>query len=424
MKRTYTALLAMLLTAILLLGCVKGEQGGKNTETENAAQTTANPEEKPDETTDPDVVASADGETVSMSEYRVVFDAMCAQYLQYGTQPSDEELNTIRENAATQLLLQKIYIKEGKALGIELTEEEVNACAKTAQSHLDSVEKKFRRNLEQNGAVDEKALAEQVASYYKNLGIDKDAYFNMIEESEEAALYVQKIGEYYWDADTPDEETLIRFYCESVGASVYTENADGTKTMQYIPGQFWDCMKKYREGKYETPMLYLPEGFIYIDYVVLHAKTREEARELVRQFRDGERTFDELLASEENMDPYRETLPGPYPIAENDHAQLFTPQEVYYRAAALEVGQTDTFIAQDVTDEDGNTVVAVYVVRRAVGNMCMEGDFGVIDIDYFPKARASAEYNYRQSKMAERQDGWLSDVRYADSLYAYKGPLG
>ena len=55
-----------------------------------------------------------------------------------------------------------------------------------------------------------------------------------------------------------------------------------------------------------------------------------------------------------------------------------------------------------------------YLFRRANGNMCIDGEHGVIKIDFYPDIRKNYEDKYRY-------DQWFADVKYEDALYTYKG---
>lgn len=416
MKNKYTSLIALfltlLLTAGLFTGCLKrsGQQDAGEKESENGA----NAGQSADSTS---VAASADGVSISTAEFQITYRRLLPYYLQAyranGIEPDETILKAIREGAAKEALLQKIFIKEADALGVALTDEERTACAQRANEQVDEIVSQYRDYLEERGEYEEAAFETKLAAYFEDLGMPQDELRRFMQEGEESDLFREKLMEYYREEDTPDEETLVRYHRESVERSMYGEDGEAT----YVAGQFWNYLKQYRDGHY-SPLLYVPDGFFYIDYIELHAATKEEAEETVRKVIEGEIAFDELLNSEENADPYRDTLKGPYPISEQDHAQLFTPQAVYTRAAALEIGQIDAYVSQAVTDEDGNTTVAVYLFRRAEGNMCVSGDSGVIDIDYFPDTRALAEENYRLDRWYERQDLWLKDVRYEQAVYA------
>ena len=401
-----TLLLCLLLTAVLFTAC--GKQNGAQTEENNGADDAA-------------VAASADGVTVRMDEYRVTYRRLAEYfrqlYLSQGVTVDAETQKTIREGAAREALLQKIYIKEAEALGIGLTESERESCRASAQAQVDAIVEQFKAHRDQDGSGSEADFEVQLGAYFNEIGMQQDAYLTYLQTAEESALYRQKMDEYYYALDTPDEETLMQYYRESVEKSMYTVDENGEKIPTYIPGQFWNYMKMYSEGHY-SPLLYVPEGFIYIDFIEVRAASTAEAEEIARKVKDGEIAFDDLMNSGDNANPFREILPGPYPIGETDHAQLFTPQAVYTRAAALAIGEIDSYVAKAVTDEDGNTTVSVYLFRRAQGNMCIDGEYGVIRMDCFPETRGLAEENYRIDQRYVRQDQWLSDISYAQAIYA------
>lgn len=356
--------------------------------------------------------ASADGVKATVVEYRTMYDMI---FSQYGSLiQSEDQIRNIQEYCAREVLMQKVYEKEAKALGLSLTEEQVEACRKVADNQITSYEQYFTSYLVQNGNYSKTAMDKQLENFYTSLGMSENAYRAFLTQNAAAEYYHQAILNYYKENGSGiDEDALVDYYRKSVEESMTVKNEDGTETTAYINGQFWDYLQSYTKGAY-SPMLYVPEGFIYIDYIEIRKGTTEEVEEVIRKFNDGEITFDELMNSEENQDAFKDKLTAPYPIAENDHGQLFTPQEVYTKAAALKTGEIDSFIAQAVTDEDGNTTVTGYLFRRAEGNMCYEGDHGVIKIDYFDGIRGSAEEQYWLEQ-------WLSDLKFEDAIYAYKG---
>ena len=95
---------------------------------------------------------------------------------------------------------------------------------------------------------------------------------------------------------------------------------------------------------------------------------------------------------------------------------LFTADDAYAAAAALEIGQIGSYIEEQITKDDGTTSVTAYLFRRAEGNICYEGDHGVIDLDYYTGIRTALESDYRM-------DQWFSDLKYEDVIYTYKGVL-
>lgn len=357
---------------------------------------------------------SGDGEKASFIEYRLMYDTVSANYT--SSTLSEEQIRNLQEYCAREVLMQKVYEKEAKALGLSLTEEQIEACRKNADNQIAQVEQYYAESLIESGSYSKTALEKQVESYYQRLGMSKKAYRTFMEESAKADYYRQAIENYYKENGSGIEENvLVDFYRKSVEDSMKTTDENGNETPAYSDGQFWSYMIMYQYG-YSSPMLYVPEGFIYIDYIMIEGASTEEVTQVIVEVSNGDRDFDELMASDENKDPYKLLLKAPYPIAEKDYSGLFSSAEAYNLAASLEIGEIGSFAEQPQTDDDGNTTVTAYLFRRAEGNMCYEGDHGVIDIDYFEGIRESAEEQYRL-------DQWLSDIRFEDSVYAYKGVL-
>lgn len=358
---------------------------------------------------------SADGVKASVSEYRVMFDTASANYT--STSLSEEQIHALQESCARQVVLHKVYAKEAQALGLSLTDEQIEACKKSADEQITSIETYYANSLIQGGNYSKTAVDKQVDSYFQRLGMSKDAYRAFIRQSAEADYYAQAINNYYKENGSDiDEETLQAYYRQESEASMVTKNEDGTETPTYEEGQFWYSLLMYRYGM-ANPMTYVPEGFFYVDFIKLEKPTTLEVNEIIKKVESGELSFDELMDSEENKDDYRSFVPGPYPIGEGDHTQLFTTQAAYEVAAGLEIGEIGSYVLDPVKNDDETETVTAYLFRRAEGKMCVDGDTGLIDIDYFQGVRAYYEEQYR----AER---WLSDIKYEDAIYAYKGALG
>lgn len=356
--------------------------------------------------------ASADGVKISMGEYRLNFDTTMMSY--QTTTFSDKQMKNLQENIARQTLLPRVYAKEAKALGLSLTKEQKEEAAKTAQTQIDAVKESIAKELSQSGNYSKSAVEKQLAAYYQQIGMNENEYYSFVKENAEGNYYWEAIDAYYQEnGDGIDEATLLDYYRKSVEDSMYTENEDGTKKSSYSEGQYWYSMMLYQMG-YSMPMMYVPEGFIYIDYIKLQKGTKKEIEEIINKVNAGEIDFDQLRKSDDNIDTYRDALEGPYPIGENDHAQLFSSQAAYDAAAALAIGEIGSFIEEPVTAEDGSVTVTGYLFRRAEGNMCMDGDSGVIKIDYYPGVREAMLDEYRLQQ-------WISDIRFEDAMYAYKG---
>lgn len=363
--------------------------------------------------------ATADGESVSMAEYRVTYDMIASNY--QTTTLTDAQVKNLQEYAVKEALMQKIYTKEAKALGLTLTDEQKTAAKKSADNQIEAIEQYYAESMAKDGTYSKAAVDKQISAYYQRLGMSKDAYRKFLRESNEAELYRQAIETYYKENGSDiSEEELVDYYRKTVEESMTVTGEDGTKTPAYTDGQYWNSIMLYQVG-YGMPMLYIPEGFIYIDYVLLETETREEAEETVRKIENGETDFDELMQSDDNKDMLRLALKAPYPIAENDHSGLFTNQEIYTKAAELQIGEIGYYIdereATDETENNGNNPVVIYLFRRAEGNMCYDGDHGVIKMEYYDGIRESVEDQMRL-------DRWLGDIKIEDAVYAYKGAIG
>jgi hypothetical protein len=358
--------------------------------------------------------ATADGVRVSMIEYAVTFDTIASD--SQIRSMSDEQLRTLQENAAKQALLIKICEKEAKALGLELSEEDAKACDESAENEIKTLEDSIRKRLIENGSYSQAAYEKQITAQFDAIGMSRSAYYEFARRNAAATKYAKMLQDYYKENGSGiAEEELLAYYRETVEKTMTGETEDGGTKSAYEEGMFWMSLQYFSNGLTLKPMLYVPEGFLYIDFIRLNKSSLLEANELVEKVKSGEIAFDTLMASEENLDPYRTVMRAPYPIAEHDHKALFEQQEIYTAAAELAVGEIGSYVGKAETAEDGTETVPVYLFRRADGaGVCMDGDSGVIDIDYYTGVRQTIEADYRNSV-------WFSDVSFADAIYSYKG---
>ncbi len=367
------------------------------------------------------IAATADGVKASMGEYRMSFDSMqtVQLYKAYGISVGNS-LKNIQEDAAQTALMQKIYIKEGKAMGFTLTKEEQETCKKNAQEYVANTEEQIKNQMITEGSYSKSQFDKQLSSFYKNIGMNRNAYIEYIREGMEAELYGQKIYDRLTAENTLEGDALVAYYRENVEKSMYTEKEDGTKEPAYEEGQFWKKLDAYRTDN-SSPMMYLPEGYTLIDLVKLEGKTAEEAEEIITQVNAGTLNFEELKTSPDNKDAFLEKVEGPYPIWEKDHKELFDSDEMYQQAVSLEKGKLGAFL-QKKTAEDGTETSTVYIFRIADGSIVMDGT-NIINIDWFTGLRESTQNGYLSTKWSELVDKWLADVQYNDAIYTYNGGL-
>ncbi len=362
---------------------------------------------------------SADGQRASVAEYRVMYDSVSMNYTD--TTLDDDQIRSLQEYCANEVIKQKIYEKEAKALGIKLADEQIAACRKSADDHIASVEQYYANNLIQNGSYSKATLDKQLNSYYQSLGMGKDAYRTFLIQNAASEYYREAILQYYQENGSGiDENTLVDYYREKAEATMTTEQEDGTQKSTYSDGDFWNYISNYvlmrQFGYTSDPLLYVPEGFIYIDLIKLEMSNAAEIAEIVEEVKAGKRSFDDLKESDQNKDPYKGIVNGPYPIAENDHKALFTEEEIFLKAALLSVGEIDTYVGTPVENDDGTQTVTAYLFRRAEGNLCYDGDHGVVKLDAIDGVRDTFVEQYWLEQ-------WLSDLKYEDVIYTYQGVL-
>ena len=353
--------------------------------------------------------ASADGAKVSMIEYALSLDTLLSNNSATASELTDEQLHSYQESAAKQALLVKIYAAEAKKLGLKLTDEEVQKSKEAAQEQIDAVVENYTESLIENGSFSKAVLNKQVVNYYQQIGMNQSRYYAFIRERAEASYYQTKLNNYYKENGSDlDENEVLEYYRDSV-----------KETMEdYQPGTYSMYTQFYAMG-YTSPMLYVPEGFIYVDFAEINKETEEEVNVIINKISSGEMTFEELVEAADNVDPYRTALKAPYAIGEGDYSYLCGEEEFYTKASELEIGEIGTLIvANKKTSEDSEeetiTGYTGYLFRRAEGNMCEEGDSGVIKIDYFDGVRESAENGLREEK-------WMADFKTEDGVFTYKG---
>lgn len=353
--------------------------------------------------------ASVDGTKISMIEYALSFDTLLNNYSVDASTLTDEQLKQYQDSAARQALLVKVYEKEAKALGLTLTDEEIEKCKNAAQQQIDAIVENYTESMIAGGSFSKSQLDKYVTNYYTQLGMNQSQYRAFIQERAEATYYQTKLDAYYEENGSGfSEEEILAYYHDAV-AETMTDYSAGTYSMY---------MQFYSIG-YTSPLLFVPEGFIYVDFVKLSKDTEEEINAVLEQINNGEMTFDDLMASEDNQDPYRNALKTPYAIGEEDYAYLADDENFYKQASELEIGQVGMLIVPVTgTAAEGEeapiTGYTGYLFRRAEGNMCEEGDSGIIKIDYYDGVRDSVEAGLREER-------WFADYALTDAAKAYKG---
>ncbi len=364
------------------------------------------------------VVATAGGQSITMGEYVLGLDNTMNYMTYYGYTYSDEEKATLKKNVVDDLLMQKLYLVKLKELGLSLTAEELASCKKTADDQLASLEESIGKQLATGGNFSTANLQSQINSYFnRQLGISKAQYKRNIELQEQAQLARTKVEAYYSEqTKNYTEEELLEFYREEVEEHYAKDYSAGTYAM---------TMSLYEMGYYQTPYLYVPEGFVYVDLVRIDAETEEGIQEIFTSMENGT-TFDDLLTDPRNTATDQlAKLKAPYAIGESDYSYLASESSVYQTAAELEIGGIGlAVVANKTTGEDGTETVSGYtgyIVRRAEGNMCENGaQYGIVDIDYYDGVRDAMKEDFESHRFTDITAEWLKDKTVDESIYEYE----
>ena len=364
------------------------------------------------------VVASAAGESITMREYAMAMSNSLSYYTYYGMEYTDEELKTLQENVASQLLLHKVMLKKVDELGLSLTPEELAQCKKTAEDQLTQLEESIGSQMATSGNYSNASVQSQINDYFTTrLGMTKAQYKSFIEMQEKAEIAEDKLTAYY-ESETQNytDADLLAYYDKFV-----TENyADN-----YEPGTYSMQMYMYMIGYNQVPFLYVPENYIYVDVLSYTAGSEEDAKAFEQRFKDGE-DFDTLAAAD-GVTTAHDMLKAPYAIGEADWGYVLGSADVYTLAQSLEVGQTDSTVIQNTTTATDGTETessnyTVYVVKRVDGTFCENGAAsGIVDIDYYDGVRDQVKSSYESTRFGDLAESWLTDKQLSDAIYTFAG---
>lgn len=361
------------------------------------------------------VIASAGGETLTLGEYVLGLDNALNYYsTYYGMTYTEDTVKEVQDNIIDQMLTSKIAIKKLDELGLSFTAEELAHIKETAKEQLASLEESIGKQMSSSGNFSNASLQSQINEYFtRQLGMSKSQYLKYVEDQEKAEHAQEKLQEYYHsETQNYTDEELVSYYHDYV-LDTYAEGyTEGTYSMQ---------MYMYMIGYTQTPFLYVPEGFIYVDVASYTASTEEEA--IAMQNRFSEEGFD-ALAQAAGVTTLHDTLKGPYAIAENEWGYAIGSVEAYNLAKDLEVGKEDSVIVPASTSEEGETPSSytLYMIRREKGTLCEDGaESGVVDIDFYDGVRSTVKDAYESKKFYDIEQGWLTERSVSDAAYKYTG---
>lgn len=362
------------------------------------------------------VIASAGGETLTMGEYVLGLDNALNYYsTYYGTTYTEDTVREVQDNIIDQLLTSKIAVKKLDELGLSFTAEELAHIKETAKEQLASLEESIGKQMSSSGNFSNAGLQSQINEYFtRQLGMSKSAYLKYVEDQEKAEHAQEKLQEYYKsETQNYTDEDLHAYYDEYVLDTYADGYTEGTYSMQ---------MYMYQIGYSQTPFLYVPEGFIYVDVASYASSNEEEVTNMKKRIDEGE-SFDDF-ASLAGVTTLHDTLKGPYAIAENEWGYAIGSADAYTLAKGLEIGETGAVIVPASTSAEGEapSSYTLYVVRRETGTLCENGaDHGIVDIDFYDGVRSTVKSAYESKKFYDIEQGWLTGRNVSDTAYQYTG---
>lgn len=364
------------------------------------------------------VVASAGGQSVTMGEYVMGLDNALSFYSQYyGMTYTEDTVRELQDTVVDQLLTQKLAVAKLDELGLTLSAEELASCKKAGEDQLKSLEESIGKQMATSGSFSNASLQTQINDYFtRQLGMSKAQYKKYIAEQEKAELAQEKLQAYY-ESETKDytEDELLAYYDKYVQENYADAYSTGTYSMQ---------MYMYQVGYSQTPYLYVPEGFLYIDALTYTGATEDDVKSVQKRLDDGD-DF-ETLSQLAGVTTMHDALKAPYAIGEGDWGYALGSAEAYNLAKELEVGETGSVIVPTTsTDENGTETTSaytLYIIRREEGSMCKDGaQFGIVDIDYYDGVRDTVKSAYESNAFHEITQSWMTNKQVSDTVYTYTG---
>jgi len=192
----------------------------------------------------------------------------------------------------------------------------------------------------------------------------------------------------------------------------------------YSTGTYSMQMYMYQVGYSQTPYLYVPEGFLYIDALTYTGATEDDVKSVQKRLDDGD-DF-ETLSQLAGVTTMHDALKAPYAIGEGDWGYALGSAEAYNLAKELEIGETGSVIVPTTsTDENGTETTSaytLYIIRREEGSMCKDGaQFGIVDIDYYDGVRDTVKSAYESNAFHEITQSWMTNKQVSDTVYTYTG---
>ena len=275
-------------------------------------------------------------------------------YGQYFDTTSESGMKSLKNYILNGLIDNEVSIQMAKELGIALTSEEQAEVAQSAKDSLASLKEQILESAKSSGSQNPETYATaMLANYLSGLGIDQKTFLKRSEHTALADKYAAKLQEYFTAQRNVTEEELPAIY-EEYARTYYQDT--------YVEGYYAQQTEYLSEGYTDTPYLYIPEDFLFVQ--VIQLCEADEAQEILAKIEAGE-DFETYRTSEDNENEIARTAEAHKGVAIGENDSVY--DSVVYMAAK-DLGMDEVQMVQSVEkDSDGNDVNTYYIVKRVPG---------------------------------------------------------
>lgn len=275
-------------------------------------------------------------------------------YGQYFDTTSESGMKSLKNYILNGLIDNEVYIQMAKDLGIALTSEEQAEVAQSAKDSLANLKEQILESAKSSGSQNPETYATtMLANYFSGLGIDQKTFLKRSEHSALAQKYAAKLQEYFTAQRNVTEEELPGIYEEYAGT--YYQDT-------YVEGYYAQQMEYLSEGYTDTPYLYIPEDFLFVQ--VIQLSDADKAQEILAKIEAGE-DFETYRTSEDNENEIARTAKAHKGVAIGENDSVYD-SVVYMAAKDMDLDEVQ--MVQSVTkDSDGNDVNTYYIVKLVPG---------------------------------------------------------
>lgn len=309
-------------------------------------------------------------------------------YGQYYDTTTESGMKSLKNDILNDLIDAEVYIQLAKELGITLTGEEQAEVAQSAKDTLASLKEQILESAKSSGSQNPETYATtMLANYFSSLGISQKTFLKRSEHSALAQKYATKLQEHYTAERNVTDAELKDIYAKY--AKTYYQDA-------YVDGYYAQQTEYLSEGYTDTPYLYIPEDFLFVQ--VIQLSDGDKAEETLTKIEAGE-DFEAYRTAEDNENAIAKNAAADKGLAIGENDSIFD-DVVYMSAKNMSEGEVQ--LVQSVTkDSDGNEVNTYFIVKR------ISGTTGIVPYEEVKDVIDSTLTSYATSNYYNEQlDAW------------------